>query len=202
VGNKGTSRRRFLKVGVAAAAFTVRGTRWPGRSHHNLRDGPPHSLRVARRTMPCTSNQVRSKSRRNGSSRRSLITVSSQAPVALQRRPVGDGRVTQRYGHARATALARTIRFDGCSMRRRRVCRSSQRTGCGAAHSLRVLPTSVSTTRTIERAPICTRVSQAVRSPVSSLPARSRSPGKQSNSLVVPNRRYLESNLSRRLGNR
>src|SRR5713101_2944631 len=37
---------------------------------------------------------------------------------------------------------------------------------------------------------------------VSSLPAHSRSPGKQSNSLVVPNRRCLESNLSRHLGNR
>ena len=37
---------------------------------------------------------------------------------------------------------------------------------------------------------------------VSSLPAHSRGPGKQSNSLVVPNRRCLESNLSRHLGNR
>jgi len=36
---------------------------------------------------------------------------------------------------------------------------------------------------------------------VSSLPAHSRGPGKQSNSLVVPNRRCLESNLSRHLGN-
>jgi hypothetical protein len=37
---------------------------------------------------------------------------------------------------------------------------------------------------------------------VSSLPADSRGPGKQSNFLVVPNRRCLESNLSRHLGNR
>jgi hypothetical protein len=37
---------------------------------------------------------------------------------------------------------------------------------------------------------------------VSSLPAHSRGPGKESNSLVVPNRRCLESNLSRHLGNR
>ena len=37
---------------------------------------------------------------------------------------------------------------------------------------------------------------------VSSLPADSRCPGKQSNSLVVPNRRCLESNLSRHVGNR
>src|SRR6266849_2687059 len=37
---------------------------------------------------------------------------------------------------------------------------------------------------------------------ISSLPAHSRSAGKQSNSLVVPNRRCLESNLSRHLGNR
>jgi hypothetical protein len=37
---------------------------------------------------------------------------------------------------------------------------------------------------------------------VSSLPADSRGPGKQSNSLVIPNRRCLESNLSRHLGNR
>ena len=37
---------------------------------------------------------------------------------------------------------------------------------------------------------------------VSSLPAHSRGPWKQSNSLVVPNRRCLESNLSRHLGNR
>ena len=37
---------------------------------------------------------------------------------------------------------------------------------------------------------------------VSSLPAHSRGPGKQSNSLVIPNRRCLESNLSRHLGNR
>jgi len=37
---------------------------------------------------------------------------------------------------------------------------------------------------------------------VSSLPAHSRGPGKQSNSLVVPNRRCLKSNLSRHLGNR
>ena len=37
---------------------------------------------------------------------------------------------------------------------------------------------------------------------VSSLPAHSRGLGKQSNSLVVPNRRRLESNLSRDLGNR
>jgi len=37
---------------------------------------------------------------------------------------------------------------------------------------------------------------------VSSLPAPSRSPGKQSNSLVIANRRCLESNLSRHLGNR
>jgi hypothetical protein len=36
---------------------------------------------------------------------------------------------------------------------------------------------------------------------VSSLPAHSRGPGKQSNSLVVANRRCLESNLSRHLGN-
>jgi hypothetical protein len=37
---------------------------------------------------------------------------------------------------------------------------------------------------------------------VSSLPAHSRGPGKQSNSLVIPDRRRLESNLSRHLGNR
>jgi len=37
---------------------------------------------------------------------------------------------------------------------------------------------------------------------VSSLPAHSRGPGKQSNSLVIPDRRSLESNLSRYLGNR
>jgi hypothetical protein len=37
---------------------------------------------------------------------------------------------------------------------------------------------------------------------VSSLPAHSRGAGKQFNSLVVPNRRCLESNLSRHLGNR
>jgi hypothetical protein len=37
---------------------------------------------------------------------------------------------------------------------------------------------------------------------VSSLPAHSRGPGKQSNFLVIPNRRCLESNLSRHLGNR
>src|SRR6266852_2312303 len=37
---------------------------------------------------------------------------------------------------------------------------------------------------------------------VSSLPAHSRGPGKQSNSLVIPDRRCLESNLSRYLGNR
>jgi hypothetical protein len=37
---------------------------------------------------------------------------------------------------------------------------------------------------------------------VSSLPADSRGPGKQSNFLVVPNRRCLESHLSRHLGNR
>ena len=37
---------------------------------------------------------------------------------------------------------------------------------------------------------------------VSSLPAHSRSPGKQSNSLVITNRRCLESNLSRHLGDR
>jgi hypothetical protein len=37
---------------------------------------------------------------------------------------------------------------------------------------------------------------------VSSLPAHSRGLGKQPNSLVVPNRRCLESNLSRHLGNR
>jgi hypothetical protein len=37
---------------------------------------------------------------------------------------------------------------------------------------------------------------------VSSLPAHSRGLGKQSNSLVVPNCRRLESNLSRDLGNR
>jgi hypothetical protein len=37
---------------------------------------------------------------------------------------------------------------------------------------------------------------------VSSLPAHSRGPGKQSNSLVIPNRRWLQSNLSRHLGNR
>ena len=37
---------------------------------------------------------------------------------------------------------------------------------------------------------------------VSSLPAHSRGPGKQSNSLVIANRRCLESNLSRHLGNR
>src|SRR5260370_13561007 len=37
---------------------------------------------------------------------------------------------------------------------------------------------------------------------VSSLPAHSQGLAKQSNSLVVPNRRCLESNLSRRLGTR
>jgi hypothetical protein len=37
---------------------------------------------------------------------------------------------------------------------------------------------------------------------VSSLPAHSRGPGKQPDSLVVANRRCLESNLSRHLGNR
>jgi hypothetical protein len=37
---------------------------------------------------------------------------------------------------------------------------------------------------------------------VPSLPAHSRGPGKQSNSLVVPDRRGLESNLSRHFGNR
>src|SRR5690242_17630382 len=37
---------------------------------------------------------------------------------------------------------------------------------------------------------------------VSSLPAHSRGPGKQSNSLVIADRRCFESNLSRRLGNR
>jgi hypothetical protein len=37
---------------------------------------------------------------------------------------------------------------------------------------------------------------------VSSLPAHSRGAGKESNSLVVPNRRCLESNLSRHLRNR
>src|SRR5216683_5099504 len=37
---------------------------------------------------------------------------------------------------------------------------------------------------------------------VSSLPAHPRGPGKQSNSLVIANRRCLESNLSRHLGNR
>ena len=37
---------------------------------------------------------------------------------------------------------------------------------------------------------------------VSSLPADSRGPGEQSNSLVITNRRCLESNLSRHLGNR
>jgi len=37
---------------------------------------------------------------------------------------------------------------------------------------------------------------------VSSLPAHSRGPGEQSNSLVVPNRRCLESNLSGHLRNR
>ncbi len=37
---------------------------------------------------------------------------------------------------------------------------------------------------------------------VSSLTAHSRGPGKESNSLVVPNRRCLEPNLSRHLGNR
>jgi hypothetical protein len=37
---------------------------------------------------------------------------------------------------------------------------------------------------------------------VSSLPPHSRGPGKQSNSLVIPDRRCLESNLSRYLGNR
>src|SRR6266567_3977563 len=37
---------------------------------------------------------------------------------------------------------------------------------------------------------------------VSSLPAYSRGPGKQSNFLVIPDRRCLESNLSRHLGNR
>src|ERR1035437_2964474 len=37
---------------------------------------------------------------------------------------------------------------------------------------------------------------------VSSLPAHSRGPRKQSNSLVITNHRCLESNLSRHLGNR
>jgi hypothetical protein len=37
---------------------------------------------------------------------------------------------------------------------------------------------------------------------VSPLPVHSRGPGKQSNSLVIANRRCLESNLSRHLGNR
>jgi hypothetical protein len=37
---------------------------------------------------------------------------------------------------------------------------------------------------------------------VSSLPAHSRGPGNQSNSLVIPDRRCLESNLSGHLGNR
>src|SRR5882672_2874125 len=37
---------------------------------------------------------------------------------------------------------------------------------------------------------------------VSSLPAHSRGAGKQSNALVITNRRCLESNLSRHLGNR
>jgi hypothetical protein len=37
---------------------------------------------------------------------------------------------------------------------------------------------------------------------VSSLPAHSQGPGKQSNSLVIPDRRCLQSNLSRHLGNR
>ena len=37
---------------------------------------------------------------------------------------------------------------------------------------------------------------------VSSLPAHSRGPGKQSNFLVIPNRRCLEADLSRHLGNR
>ena len=37
---------------------------------------------------------------------------------------------------------------------------------------------------------------------VSSLPAHSRDPGEQSNSLVITNRRCLESNLSRHLGDR
>jgi hypothetical protein len=37
---------------------------------------------------------------------------------------------------------------------------------------------------------------------VSSLPAHSRGPGQESNSLVIPNRRCLESNLSRHVGNR
>ena len=37
---------------------------------------------------------------------------------------------------------------------------------------------------------------------VSPLPAHSRGPGKQANSLVIANRRCLESNLSRHLGNR
>ena len=36
---------------------------------------------------------------------------------------------------------------------------------------------------------------------VSSLPAYSRGPGQQTNSLVIPNRRCLESNFSRHLGN-
>src|SRR4029077_9032620 len=45
----------------------------------------------------------------------------------------------------------------------------------------------------------CQRVTRC--SVVSSLPAHSRGPGKQSNSLVVPNRRCLEPNLSRHLGN-
>jgi len=45
---------------------------------------------------------------------------------------------------------------------------------------------------------------QAVKrcSVVSSLPAHSRGPGKQANSLVIANRRCLESNPSRHLGNR
>src|SRR6266700_7657326 len=37
---------------------------------------------------------------------------------------------------------------------------------------------------------------------VSSLSAYSRGPGQQTNSLVIPNRRCLESNFSRHLGNR
>ena len=58
---------------------TVRGTHWSRRSHHDLWYSSPHSPRAARRTIPCTSNRVRSKSHRNGSSRRSPITVSFQA---------------------------------------------------------------------------------------------------------------------------
>ena len=56
----------FLSWESRPQLCTVRGTRWPQRSQHNLWHGSPHSPRVARQTIPCTSNQVRSKSHRNG----------------------------------------------------------------------------------------------------------------------------------------